>query len=173
MSPFFNMNCNKDKAQPHAKFYPCHSVSRVQEGRKRGRLHWGKRVNSRQLEKGCGKSRERERERPKEWGHIKSNRTQARLYPACLSRSLRPHRKLPTPLAFTHLPSRTTLFTLTHSPTGCAESDQRGWLGPCGEWMSSWKGWLESCYSALCCSAVSTLIVIDYSFFFWKFWCTL
>ena len=60
--------------------------------------------------KGCGKSRERERERErerlKEWGHIKRKRTQARLYPACLSHSHRPHRKLPTPahpaLALTH-----------------------------------------------------------------------
>lgn len=101
-------------------------------GRRQGRPRWGKRVNGRQLEKGCGQSREREG--PKEWGRIKSNRTQAGLYPACLSCSLRPHRKLPTPPALTHslIITRHTFYSHTQSRR-LAESDQGGWLHPCGE----------------------------------------
>lgn len=124
----------------------------------------------RPLEKGCGKSRERGRERegPKEWSHIKSNRTQARLYPACLSRSLRAHRKLPTPPALTHslIITHHTFYSHTQSHQ-LAESDQRGWLRPCGEWMGSGDGWLEFWCSALYCSAVSTLFIV---YCLWQLW---
>lgn len=81
--------------------------------------------NRRQLEEGKGvESREKERgrrggrETPKECSPIKSNRTQARLYPARLPRSRRPHRKLPAPPALTH--------THYHSQSRqFAESEQR------------------------------------------------
>lgn len=137
----------------------CTCVQTQRQGRELGLLLWGKRVNRRPLEKGCGK-REREAEGV---GPYKEqlNTTQAL---SCLSVPLtQTSQETPnSPCPYTHSPSLTTLFfTLTHSPAGCAHSVHRGWLCPCGEWMGSGEGWLEFWCSALCCSAVSTLIIIN------------
>jgi len=107
-------------------------------GRKQGRLLLGKWVNRRQFEKGCGKSRER----LKEWGRIKRHRTQARLYPSCLSRSLRPHRKPPTPPTI-QLAFSSQTFSVSHKfpPSALRLSRKDGCIHVENEWALQKHGW--------------------------------
>lgn len=107
--------------------------SRRQLGKEKG-------VESREKER----DRPRGRETPKERSPIKSSRIQARLYPARLSRSRRPHRKLRnTPLALTH-----TLI-ITHSPASSLNlSREDGCAHVENEWSLEEDGWSSAALHA-------------------------
>ena len=48
----------------------------------------------------------------------------------------------------------------SHSPASYAESDQRWWLHPCGEWMGCTEELVEFSCSGFCCLVVSSTLSI-------------
>lgn len=123
------------------------------QGRRRARLLWGKRVNSKRLGKGCGKSREREA-----WGagpyKAPPNTSQA-LSCSSVPRFRTSQETLSSPpgsplhtLAHYHWPH---LFTLTHSPSSSlSPTRQDGFAKVENEWALEEDGGSSA---ALCATA--------------------